>query len=399
MNILFIHPNFPAQFRHMAQWFGRNGHKVVFATENPRPEWEIPGVVKAVYKSRKPAAEGPPLFQPLQPASAHAEAMLVLGEDLKKRGFDPDVVCGASGWGPTWFARDLFPKARLVGYFEWFYNPESADSMFDRKEPLSAARSAQLRLRNTVMVNDLLACNLCITPSKWQRQQFPAAFQDRMVVLHDGIDTQYFSPDEASPLEIPGLPLSGREKIVTYATRGMEPYRGFPQFIEALPRLLAEVRDCHVVIAGEDRICYGAQRSDGKSWKQAMLERVPLPAERVHFVGRLPYGQYRQLLRCSKVHLYLTRPFVLSWSMLEAMSCGCLLVASDTEPVREVVRDEVNGLLVDFHDPHKIAERIIDALGLGSFAATIQENARATIVERYDLEKILARQISLLALK
>jgi glycosyltransferase involved in cell wall biosynthesis len=396
MNILFIHPNFPAQFRHMAQWFGRNGHKVVFATENARPEWEIPGVIKAVYQLGKNPKGQTGLYQPLLQSAAHAEAMFRLGEDLKKRGFIPDVVCGASGWGSTWFAKDIFPQAKLVGYFEWYYDSDSADSMFDRQEPLSPVRRAGLRLRNTVMVNDLLACDLCITPSKWQRQQFPAIFQDRLIVLHDGIDCEYFSPEAKPRLNIPGLPLSGEETIITYATRGMEPYRGFPQFIEALPQVLSSNSDCHVVLAGEDRVCYGAQRGDGRTWKEIMLERVSLPTDRVHFVGRLPYGQYRQLLRCSSVHVYLTRPFVLSWSMLEAMSCGCLLVASDTEPVREVIQDEVNGLLVDFHDPNKISARILYALAHRHSLEVLRHNARETMRKRYNLPTVLNRQISLL---
>ena len=396
MNILFVHPNFPAQFRHMAQWFGRNGHRVVFATENARPEWEIPGVIKAVYNSGKHSANVNGFFHPLLQAAAHAEAMFRLGEDLKKRGFEPDVVCGASGWGGTWFCRDLFPKAKFVGYFEWYYDPESEDSMFDRTEPLPSVRRASLRLRNTVMLSDLLACDLCITPSKWQRQQFPAVFQDRLVILHDGIDSDYFSPEDRPHLNIPGISLSGEETIITYATRGMEPYRGFPQFIEALPAVLSSHGDCHVAIAGEDRVCYGANRSDGKTWKEFMLERIALPADRVHFVGRLPYGQYRQLLRCSSLHVYLTRPFVLSWSMLEAMSCGCLLLASDTEPVREVVRDEVNGLLTDFHNPKKIAARILYALKHRDTLSTLRSSARETIISRYDLQKVLARQIALL---
>lgn len=396
MNFLFIHPNFPAQFRHMAQWLGGNGHSVVFATENARPEWEIPGVTKAVYKLRKNPTESFGFFQPLQQAAAHAEAMFLLGEKLKQAGFVPDVICGASGWGGTWFARDLFPQAKMVGYFEWYYDPDSQDSMFDRKEPLPSSRRASLRLRNTVMVNDLLTCDLCLTPSKWQRQQFPLVFHDRMIVLHDGIDCDYFSPEAEPHLNIPGLSLNGDETIITYATRGMEPYRGFPQFIEALPLVLAANPQCHVIIAGDDRVCYGAKRADGKTWKEVMLESVSLPAERVHFVGRLPYGQYRQLLRCSTVHVYLSRPFVLSWSMLEAMACGCLLVASDTEPVREVVSDEVNGLLVDFHDHRQIASRIVYALDHRHTLEALQHSARNTILRRYNLSSLLARQIAIL---
>jgi glycosyltransferase involved in cell wall biosynthesis len=397
MNILFIHPNFPAQFRYMAQWFGSHGHRTVFATENLRPEWVIPGVVKVAYKAKPVDTAQPTLFQPLHQAAAHAEAVLHLGRELKKRGFVPDVVCGASGWGGTWFIRDVFPQARLVGYFEWYYDPDSADSQFGIAEPLLDHRRINLRLRNTVMINDLLTCDACITPTQWQRQQFPEPFRDTLKVLHDGIDTEYFSPEPSIPLSIPNLPLTGDETIVTYATRGMEPYRGFPQFIESLPQILDELPDCHVVIAGEDRVCYGARRSDGKTWKQAMLEKIALPAERVHFIGRLPYGHYRQLLRRSTVHVYLTRPFVLSWSLLEAMSCGCAVVASDTEPVHEVIRDGENGVYADFQSPADIAQKVIEMAKRGPEAGEMRRQARETVVKNYSLSSNLPRQLQILA--
>lgn len=396
MNILFIHPNFPAQFRHMAQWFGSHGHRVVFATENDYPEWKISGVTKAVYTTQPLVPAKPGLFQPLLNAASHAEAFFNLGEGLLRQGFVPDVICGASGWGGTWFARDLFPKARLVGYFEWYYNPDSADALFDARQPLAASRRAGLRLRNTLIVNDLLTCDVCITPTEWQRHQFPEVLRNRLITLHDGIDTQFFTPESEPSLAIAGLPLSGRETIITYATRGMEPYRGFPQFIESLPRILENIPTCHIVIAGDDRVCYGSPRADGLSWKQAMLAKVPLPPDRVHFVGRLPYGQYRQLLRCSTVHVYLTRPFVLSWSMLEAMACGCLVVASDTEPVRELIEDEVNGLLFDFQSPDQLARRVIDAVRHGDAMGGVRRAARETIRRRYDLQMMLERQVAIL---
>ncbi len=254
--------------------------------------------------------------------------------------------------GGTWFLRDIFPKARLIGYFEWYYHADSSDVRFGRKQEPTISRRILLRLRNPVIVNDLLACDSCITPTAWQKAQFPEQFQGQFEVIHDGINTAFFSPRK-TVLNISSLPLTGEEEIITWATRGMEPYRGFPQFIEALPALLQARKNAHVVIAGEDRSCYGPPRADGLTWKKYMLKRVKLPSERVHFTGSLPYGEYRSLLRCSSAHIYLTRPFVLSWSMLEAMSCGCLVIGSDTEPVREVLTDRKNGLLCDFFSPGK----------------------------------------------
>ena len=397
MRILFIHPNFPAQFRHLARWFGaRPDWQVMFATENPRPDWKIPGVDRAVYRSDHSGIDPKSLLYPFKRAAAHAEAVFKLCVRLKKQGFVPDIIYGHTGWGGTWLVREVFPTARFIGYFEWFYQPDSPDSFFDRVEPLSEQHRADYRLRNTVMINDLISGHAAIVPTRWQKQQFPAGFQPRLHVLHDGIDTGYFRPDPNVTLDIPGCALTGREKIVTYATRGMEPYRGFPSFIEALPRILAAVPDCHAVIAGDDRGCYGAKRTDGKTWKEVMLAKVSLPADRVHFVGTLPYAQYLRLLQASTVHVYLTRPFVLSWSCLEAMACGCVVVGSDTEPVREIIKDGENGFLADFHAAEDIGMKVVAALQYGTFMDGIRKRARQTIDEAYSLTKLLPAQVSLL---
>jgi len=397
MKVLFIHPNFPAQFRHLARWFGANPEwQVMFATENPRPDWKIPGVEKAVYKSDHSGIDQKSLLFPLRRAAAHAEAVFNLCVGLKKKGFVPDVIYGHTGWGGTWLIREVFPGARFIGYFEWFYQPDSPDTFFDRVEPLSERHRADLRLRNTVMINDLISGHGAIVPTKWQKSQFPAGFRGRLHVVHDGIDTDFFKPDTEVTLDIPGCPLTGREKIVTYATRGMEPYRGFPQFIEALPKIFAEVPDCHAVIAGDDRVCYGEKRRDGKTWKEVMLAKVSLPEDRVHFVGTLPYGKYLRLLQASTVHVYLTRPFVLSWSCLEAMACGCVVVGSDTGPVQEVIVDGENGFLADFHAVEDISSKVAAALQYGSFMDGIRNRARRTICDFYSLEKLLPLQVAFL---
>ena len=397
MNVLFVHPNFPAQFRHIARLLAEEGHRVVFVTANARKDWRIPGVGRLIYRvPDKKTAGGAEqdVFHELRRQEQQAEAALRACMDLKKQGFTPHLIYGASGWGCTWFLRDLFPKARLAGYFEWFYNPDSADSRFGGHEPTLGNR-VNLRLRNTVIVNDLLVCDLCITPSRWQQSQFPPALRERLTVLHDGIDADYFSPDP-SPAEIPGLRLDGTVPLITYATRGMEPYRGFPQFIEAMGMVLAKHPQAHVVVAGEDRVCYGAPRADGKTWKEYMLSQVVLPPDRVHFVGSLPYGQYRALLRHSSVHVYLSRPFVLSWSLLESLSCGALVAASDTGPVQEVIRHRANGLLFDFFLPNNLARTVLRALDRQEKLRPLREAARQTILDRYALATLLPRLKGLL---
>jgi len=293
------------------------------------------------------------------------------------------------------YLADAFPEAAFVGFFEWFYNPDGADSRFSGP-PLSLGSRAEVRSNNLPILMDLAGCDRGISPTRWQLEQFPPEFRSKISVIHDGVDTDFFAPDPSARMVLPGLDLSGATEIVTYATRGMEPYRGFPQFLEAAVEVVRARPGCHVVIGGEDRSCYGSPPAPGKTWKEVLVERLRPDPERIHFVGSLPYGHYRTLLRASTVHVYLTRPFVLSWSFLEALACGCLVVASDTEPVREVASDGHNALLTEFRSPKAIAERVIGALENNSRLTGVRKQARQTILDRYDLRKVQPLQLEVL---
>lgn len=402
MRILVTHNNFPAQFRHICEYLGRTpGHQVVFATKTPREEWTIDGVNKAVFTpDGEVGDDGYPLARNMEEGIRHGVGMLKLCQGLKKQGFEPDVVLGHSGWGQTLFLRDIFPRTPFIGYFEWFYNADSPESTFEKRER-NPAELAQLRLRNSAILHDLAACRMGVTPTGWQRAQFPAEYQGKLLQVHDGINTSYFSPADGGQLpidqlDLPDTDLTGAKELVTYCSRGLEPYRGFPQFYEALPAILEERPGCHVLIVGEDRICYSPKPPEGDSYKTLMREKVTVDEKRVHFTGPLPYGKYKQVLQASSAHVYLTWPFVLSWSFLEAMACGCLLVASNTEPVREVLRHRENGLLTDFHSPDKIAKTTIFALKNREKLADIRRQARQTIIDRYCLSKCLPAHINLL---
>ncbi|MBU0969370.1 MAG: glycosyltransferase, partial [Proteobacteria bacterium] len=240
------------------------------------------------------------------------------------------------------------------------------------------------------------ACDHGICPTHWQKAQFPAEFHKKLSVIHDGINTNFFIPAPDKKLVLPGLDLSQAKEVVTYTARGFEPYRGFPQFIESIPHILAKRPDVHIVIVGEDRVCYSSKLPDGQTYKRRMAQKIDLDPDRVHFVDPLPYGKYLEVLQTSTVHVYLTVPFVLSWSLLEAMACGCLVVASNTPPVKEVIQDGVNGVLTELFMPDKIAEKIVACLEYPSFMENIKKNARKTIIERYGLDKMLAGQIEIM---
>jgi glycosyltransferase involved in cell wall biosynthesis len=396
MQILFLHPNFPAQFRHLATLLAQDpNNQVVFGTK--REEGSLPQVIKAIYRPlREARAETHHYVRPLENAVLQGQSVYRIAEQMKKQGFNPDIVLGHSGWGPTLFIKDIFPQARLLCYFEWFYHAHGTDADYDPAHPLSADDEARIRIKNAPILIDLYSCDRGLSPTHWQRQQFPPEFQSKIDVGHDGVDTQYFCPNLGTKLILTtiNLDLSGVTEIVTYVARGMEPYRGFPQFMEMLAILQKQRPGCHGVIVGAERVAYGRSLPDGKSYKQLMLETLDLDLKRTHFTGLLPYNDYLTVLQASSVHVYLTFPFVLSWSMLEAMSVGCALVGSDTPPVREVIEEGKNGLLVDFFNPQAIAERVADILDHPQDYLPLRQRARETICDHYDLAKLLPQQVA-----
>ncbi|HWR39328.1 MAG TPA: glycosyltransferase family 4 protein [Patescibacteria group bacterium] len=394
MRFLFIHPNFPAQFANMLIALSQApGNQVAFLTT--RTDGEIPGVHKVIYQlSREVAKETHQYVRNLEEAVLHGQAAYRAAVELKNKGFVPDLVVGHSGWGPTMYMKDLFPDTPFIGYFEWFYHAHGSDAEFGPDEKLNPDAECRIRSKNAPILIDLYSCDRGYSPTYWQHSQFPAEYARKIQVIHDGINTEVYQPkkDAALMLADKQIDLSGVDEVITYVARGMEPYRGFPQFMESLSLVMARRPRCHAVIVGEDRVAYGSPAPGGKSFKELTLERFPFDPARLHFTGHLPRSQYLQVLQASTVHVYLTRPFVLSWSMLEAMSCGCLLVASDTQPVREVINDGVNGLLVDFFRTAQIADRIEEALDDPRRRAAIGVRARESIRDRYELKSMLARQ-------
>jgi glycosyltransferase involved in cell wall biosynthesis len=298
---------------------------------------------------------------------------------LRQAGFKPDVIGAHIGWGEALFLKDVFPEAKLLLYCEFFYRSRGADMGFDPEFPATAEKLLRLRVMNAPLLMALDAADCGMAPTRWQHRQFPAAHQPRIAVVHDGIDTDVVAPaGERDP------------DLVTYVARNLEPYRGFHSFMRAIPEIQRRRPQARIVIVGGDEVSYSPRLPPGQTYRQRLLaelgDRIDL--SRVEFRGKIPYADYLALLRRSAVHVYLTYPFVLSWSLLEAMSAGCLVVASRTAPVEEVMRDGENGLLVDFFSPAAIAERVDYALTHQDEFAPLRERARASVVERYDLRRI-----------
>ncbi len=396
MRVLFLHNNFPAQYRHVATSLAaEQGHQLVFGTQ--AKNGEIPGVTKAFYKpAREVRAETHHYVRNLESAVLNGQSVYRMCMDLKRQGFVPDLVCGHSGWGPTLYVKDAFPDTRVLSYFEWFYHAHGSDADYLPESEISADDECRIRTRNAAILLDLANCDWGLCPTLFQRDQFPKIFHNKLTVLHDGVDTDFFRPDPDAVMKVGDLDLSGAKEIVTYATRGMEPYRGFPQFVEAVARLQKQRPEMHAVIVGQDRVAYGRKLPDGRTFKQKMLEELELDMSRVHFTGLLPYGDYLKVLQASHAHVYMTVPFVLSWSLIESMATGCLIISSDTEPVREVIRDGKQGLLVDFFDVEGLAGRIAEALDNRHDLAHLGQAARDVVLKGYALKDTLPKHVRLL---
>jgi glycosyltransferase involved in cell wall biosynthesis len=260
--------------------------------------------------------------------------------------------------------RQVLPNARLIGFNEPYYRDSGGDVGFDPEFPSDLHKARRMQVRNLHLLSRLLECDVAITPTYWQASCFPLWLQSRLRIVHDGIQTDRLTPNPQATFTLPEGNLSCRmgDELITFVNRNLEPMRGYHQFMRALPQILRERPRAHVVIVGGDNVSYGARPAGAKSYKQLYLQEVQneLDMGRLHFVNRLPYSILMNLLRVSAVHVYLTVPFVLSWSMLEAMSLGAMVVGSDTAPVREVIKDGLNGKLVDFFEPRQLAETVCD---------------------------------------
>lgn len=392
MNVLFVHQNFPGQYLHLARHLGaQGGHQVVFITQ--RQDGELPGVRKLVYKPRRSIS--PQVHHYLRESEAavlNAQEVSRVATDLKNSGFYPDVMLGHNGWGEIWYLKDIFPEAPLIGYFEFFYRLLGADVGFDPADPITPDTAPRLRTKNLGNLLALDTADLGQTPTQWQKSVYPRRYHSILHVNHEGIDTQLVKPDPTARVKIAedGLEMGAGDEIVTYVARNLEPYRGFPTFMRSLPAILAARPKAQVLVVGGDDVSYGSRPTGPLTFRQQMLAELngSLDLSRVHFLGKIPYPAFIKVLQVSRVHVYLTYPFVLSWSMLEAMSAGCLLVGSRTQPVEEVLQHGGNGLLVDFFSPAEVAARVIEALEDRRGHESIRQNARQTIVDQYDLRTV-----------
>jgi glycosyltransferase involved in cell wall biosynthesis len=323
----------------------------------------------------------------METAILHGQATARTMLQMKRAGFTPDVILAHPGWGETLFAKDIYPDARLVHFCEWYYAASGADVGFDAEFPSTIDDHARIRAWNALHALNLTHCDAAVTPTQWQRSRHPEVFHHKIAVQHEGIDVERLGPDtHASVLTPSGALLRAGDPVITYVARNLEPYRGFHVFMRALEQIQRLHPNVHAVIVGGDGVSYGGVPRDARTWRERLLREVNLDPARTHFLGRVPYDTYVRVLQISAVHVYLTYPFVLSWSMLEAMACGALVIGSDTAPVREVLRDGENGLLTPFFDVDAIARSVCGALEQPARHAAMRRRARLT-AQQYSREE------------
>ena len=408
MRILFVHQNFPGQYLHIVQRLAQHGNHQLVALginelDRNRP---LPDSLNYFrYRLDRGNTKGVhPLVMETETKMIRAEGCARAAEQLKLKGFTPDVILAHPGWGEPMFLKTIWPDSPLLCYQEFFYNEHGFDSNFDSEfeEERSWNAQAKLIMKNAYLHLTLEQSDWNVSPTHFQASSFPEYWRQRISVIHDGVDTDRAKPNPSpDPLTLPdGTVLEAGQPIVTFVNRRLEPYRGCHTFIRAIPALQEQCPEARIVIVGETKgVSYGAACDEGE-WGDRFLAEIDgrYDPSKVHFTGTLPYTSFIPLLQLSACHVYLTYPFVMSWSLLEAMACGCAVVGSDTAPVREAIRHGQNGLLVDFFSASDLASAVAELLRDRERARAFGEAARATVQQTYELNACVSRHLALINL-
>ena len=398
MNILFLHQNYPGQYKHLLPYCGARGHRVL-AMGNRNPKQFPKSFPYQFYAYDRSTSKDIDSF------AVDFETKMIRARSCAKqavrlrdqKGFYPHVICAHTGWGEELFLKDVWPAAKIIGYCEYFYNSSGYDLGFD-DDALPAVPFADWKThsKNASIHLSLEQMDCGVTPTYFQRNTYPLSRRHLIRVIHDGIDTQNLHPRPDAVFEHGELSFTCKHEVLTFVSRSLEPTRGFHTFMRSIP-LLQQLRPkLQIVVVGTSGSGYG--RAPEVPFKEQLLKELSsdLDLSRIHFTGRLPYDKFIDMLSISSCHLYLTAPFVLSWSMLESMSLGCLLLASSTEPVKEVIDDGVNGFLCDFFDSQAMARRAAELLENRHDYQVIRDAARQTVIDRYDRNACLQQHHALI---
>ncbi|MGH7214295.1 MAG: glycosyltransferase [Tepidisphaeraceae bacterium] len=409
MHVLYVHQNFPAQFGHVAAQLARRpGWRSTFVSQAPPANAD--GLERIQYKTTGGATrQNHYCSRTFENAIWHCDgvhAALKARPDVR-----PDLIVGHSGFGSTLFLRDLYPDVPQLNFFEYYYRPHASDSDMNFRRDLEWKTEERTyhraRCRNAMILLDLQNCDAGYAPTTFQRSLFPDEYQSKLRVVFDGIDRAlYHGHDERlrpslaqrKRRMVAGVELEPATRLVTYVSRGFESMRGFDVFMRVAQRVAEEFPDVKFLVVGSDRIAYGGDEnhiSPHKTFKEWVLARQGFDLSKFAFVGRLPPVELAGVLAATDLHIYLTVPFVLSWSMVDAMSCGAVVLGSDTAPVREMIRDGQNGLLSDFFDVDAMAAKALSVLRDPDAFRPLGRAAERMVAEHYALDVVLPQMIDM----
>lgn len=390
MKILFVHQNMPGQYRELAQWLGAQGtHQIYFLTQRKNPP-AIKGVEARIYKPhRVPLKDAYGLSRVWEEGTGAGFGAVQAARRIEQtEGFKPDIIVGHVGWGELTFFKQLWADVPIIGFFEYYYNMQGGSVGFDPEEPVSEHAPYLMAARNAIPLANIEVVDQGHAPTQWQRDRFPASFHDRLYVCHDGIRTDLLKPNPKVKLGLGriGRDLTKNDEVITFVARNLERTRGYHVLMRALPRILRERPTARALIVGGNDVSYGGKSKNPGGLRAEMEKEVGdrLDWDRIHMLGQVPFAEYQKLIQLGRCHIYMTMPFVLSWSLLESMSMGATVIGSDVAPVREAITHGDTGLLVDFFDPDALATQVIDVLAKPRDYAHIGTAARAHVVKNYD---------------
>jgi len=397
MKILFVHQNYPAQYKHILEWLGNTGdHQIVFLTQKAGLAQPASHHIIQYEPDHRPRADAYPYAVEFERCCANGAKVADICRNMEGQGFRPDIVIGHTGWGEMLFIKELWPDVPVLGYFEYFYTAKGGAVGFDPEFPISDVMPFIMSARNAVNHLSYAACDAGQTATRWQRQGYPKSFHDKIEVMHEGIRTDICAPNPKASATLGRVDkaITRTDEIFTYMARNMEPVRGFHIFMRALPKILEARPNARALIIGGDKVSYGRKLGEGHSYRGLLEQELGdrIDWSRAHFFGQTPYEIFVAVMQLSRCHIYLTAPFVPSWSMMEAMSIGATVISSDVAPVREIIEDGKTGFLVDFLNPDQLAAKTIDVLSHHTNHHKIGKAARAHITEHYDFQTVILQQ-------
>ena len=403
MHFLLVHQNFPGQFRDLAPRLVSLGHRVTaIASKKPAPGLLPKAIEVCVYPWSQSGRDGTLIDPNLEMNLRRAAKVAALATLLRQQGLQPDVVIAHSGWGEALYLRDIWPRARLWAYPELYAQPSLLGYGFDPDRGIPSDRELQsIRRHNFVVLAALADCDLALSPTAFQRDTFPAHLRHHIRLLPEGVDLQPLSQLPAKPISLPnGLILNPGDPVVTFASRSLEPHRGFPMFMRALPELFRRHAGVQVVVVGGFGHSYSDPSPHPQGYRGQLLRELEgqLDLSRLHFLGRVAHQELLSLLRLSAAHVYLTYPYALSWSLIEAMACGVPLVASAGGPAEEVIINGETGLLVPFGQPQILSEAMLHLLADRALGQRLGQASQRLALERFDVGLAAMELVKLAAL-